>query len=269
MKKNKLNKILITIGISILAFLLVILLAGFTNNTEQYIEPTTLYALDGRTMIVTTQSQLDEQLTVGWSLSEPIPIYNADDKILIIFQSELESYINSGWDIEPFVILYAADGRTERVKQSQVEEQLTVGWYLTYEEACPARLVYNAFTKSNLSVKQLNNILSNTAIAGHGEDFYKLEQNHNINAIFAIAIAVVESGAGTSYNATKRNNLFGIGPHMVFNSKSACINYLGVLLNKSTYKGKSIENIGKIYCTDGTNWSGKVKGQMEILWKRK
>ena len=98
---------------------------------------------------------------------------------------------------------------------------------------------------------------------------YWLEHNHNINALFAISIAVIESGAGTSYNARKRNNLFGIGPHKVFNSYNDCIDYLGRLLNKTLYRDKSIDTIGRIYCTDGTNWAGKVKNQMGVLWNKR
>lgn len=265
MKNNKLKRVLLTIGISIVLIFVTMLLVGFTDT----IEPTTLYAKDGRTMIVNTQTQLDAQQTVGWSIYEPVTMYNANGETSIVFVEEIEYCKTLGWELEPFVTLYAADGRTEKIIQSKVEEQLTVGWYRTYEEAHPARLVYDAFIKSNLSIQQLNNILSNTAIAGYGESFYWLEQNYNINAIFAISIAVVESGAGTSYNARKRNNLFGIGPHKVFNSKQECINYLGMLLNKKLYKGKSINAIGKIYCTDGTDWAGKVKNQMGVLWNRK
>ena len=267
MKNNQLKKVLLTIGISIVLIFIVSLLVGFTYDTT--IEPTTLYAKDGRTMIVTTQEQLEAQQTVGWSLCEPVIMYNINDEKVIVFVEEIECYKKSGWELEPFITLYAADGRTEKIIQSKVEEQLTVGWFLTYAEAHPARLIYDAFTKSNLSIAQLNNILSNTAIEGYGEAFYNLEQNYNINAIFAISIAVIESGAGTSYNARKRNNLFGIGPHKVFGSKQECINYLGALLNKKLYKGKSIDTIGKIYCTDGTDWAGKIKKQMGVLWNKK
>lgn len=272
MKTNKLNKTFITIGTVILIILLALLLTGSAFDTT--IEPVTIYSLNPEVtimseMVVTDKNQLEDALKAGWRTEKPIKMYNKLGEQIFSYPDQIEFYKGYGWELEPFVKLYASDGRTEQVVQSKVQDQLTVGWYLTYEEAHPERLVYDAFTKSNLSIKQLNNILSTTAIAGYGECFYWLEHNYNINALFAISIAVIESGAGTSYNARKRNNLFGIGPHKVFNSYNDCINYLGQLLNKKLYYGKPINVIGKIYCTDGTDWAGKVKNQMGVLWNKR
>lgn len=272
MNKNKLNKTFIHIGLILIIFLLVILLTSATLDTT--IEPTTIYHLNEDVtiiteMVVTDKNHLEDALNAGWRTETPIKMYNRLGEQIFAYPDQIEFYKGYGWELEPFVTLYASDGRTEQIVQSKIQEQLTVGWYLTYEEAHPERLVYDAFTKSNLSINQLNNILSNTAIKGYGESFYWLEHNHNINALFAISIAVIESGAGTSYNARKRNNLFGIGPHKVFNSYNDCIDYLGRLLNKTSYRGKSIDTIGRIYCTDGTNWAGKVKNHMGVLWNKR
>ena len=79
--------------------------------------------------------------------------------------------------------------------------------------------------------------------------------------MFAISVAELESGYGTSYAFRKKNNAFGIGSGKYFSSVEAGIEYFGQLMNKSLYYGKSIDRIGGIYCVGG-NWASKVKSLM-------
>lgn len=108
-------------------------------NAVEYV----LHAMDGRTMIATSEEQKDAQLTVGWSIAKPITVYNANNETTTIFVEELEEYLSAGWYPEPVTKLYAEDGREEYFVNSMVEAQLTVGWYRTYEEAHPVQVNYD------------------------------------------------------------------------------------------------------------------------------
>lgn len=130
-----------------------------------------------------------------------------------------------------------------------------------------ARFTYNVFEKSYLSVEQLNNILSNTGLAGQGHLFKDMEDTYNVNALFCISVGCLESGNFTSSAFRNKNNPFGIGPGKHFSSPKAAINYFGELMNRSTYYGKSIDRIGSIYCVGG-NWANKVKTLMKTNWSK-
>ena len=136
------KKIIFIIGIVCMVFVLTG--AVMYNQTEdvqavEYI----LHSMDGRTMIATSEEQKDEQLTVGWSVAEPVTIYNANNESIDVFVENLEEYFNTGWYPEPVTKLYAEDGREEYFLNSMVEAQLTVGWFKTYEEAHPPKVNYN------------------------------------------------------------------------------------------------------------------------------
>jgi LysM repeat protein len=67
----------------------------------------------------------------------------------------------------------------------------------------------NIADHSGLGVSQLNALLATTGLAGLGQAFSNAENSYNINALFMIAHAAIESAWGKSYYATARNNLFG------------------------------------------------------------
>ena len=102
-----------------------------------------LYSTDGRTMIATSEDHKDAQLTVGWSIAEPVLVYNINNESTSVFVEELEEYFDAGWYPEPVTKLYAEDGREEYFLNSMVEAQCTVGWFKTYEEAHPPKINYD------------------------------------------------------------------------------------------------------------------------------
>lgn len=204
-------------------------------------------------------------------------------------KSEIEKYVNSNyeWSLEPTILMYTADGRTSWICESEVEQYQKVGWstsppvviYSTTEdrsvlveevpdylatgvwfETKPINITMNPFQKTNLSPEELNKVLSK-GLSGYGQAFYNMEQIYGVNSIFAISVAELESGNGTSYAFRVKNNAFGIGPGKRFSSVENGIYYFGELMNKSTYYGKSIDRIGSIYCVGG-NWANKVKSLM-------
>ena len=71
--------------------------------------------------------------------------------------------------------------------------------------------------KSGLALSDYEKVLSNISsdknkvFQNSYNDFYNIEQKYDINGIFLAAIAIHESGWGTSTIAKNKNNLFGYG----------------------------------------------------------
>ena len=211
---------------------------SYTMNWEWSIEPTTLmYTADGRQSYI-WNSEVDDYSLVGWSVHQPITLYGLDGKTINCLVEEKQAYLDTG------------------------------KWFATTEEAKPKSVfTYNVFTKSNLTVEQISKILSGTKIQAYAQDFYDMEQEYNVNALFCLSVACLESGGGAK-NAN-RNNFFGFRGNsgwMAFNTPRDGIFYFGKLMNKSLYYGKSIEQIGVIYC-DGS-WAPYVKRLMQERWNK-
>ena len=218
---------------------------------------TQLYALNDKYMIC-EDSKVEEQLTVGWYLEPVTKIYSLTEE-KIIPQAELQSLLDTGeWYQEPQIILYSPEGNKEIIPLSQKESFINKGYTVNYIAPIPKEKVGKSpFLKSGFSAEQLEKCLDK-GLKGYGKAFYNMEQTYGINAVFAISVAELESGSGTSSAFRKKNNAFGIGPGKYFNSVEEGINYFGNLMNKSIYKNKSIDAIGSIYCVGG-NWAYKVK----------
>ena len=79
----------------------------------------------------------------------------------------------------------------------------------------PRVIIYNQNSRidsaSGLTAAQIDTVLKDTKMAGLGEAFIKAETKYNVNAVFLVAIAALESGWGQSNYAVNRNNLFGFG----------------------------------------------------------
>ena len=123
------------------------------------------------------------------------------------------------------------------------------------------------------------------------EAFYNMEQNYNINGIFMLAIAIHESGWGTSAIALDKKNLFGYGAYddtpyesaLTFSTyqegvevlaKSLAKYYLnpkdtpvygGEIATASYYNGPTVSGVNVRYATD-PDWCKKVYRTMEYLY---
>ena len=125
---------------------------------------------------------------------------------------------------------------------------------------------------SNLSADQFNTIIeqvlsskgkNSSKLYNAGEALYQMEQNHQINGLFALSVASLESGWGTSGAAYNKNNLFGImskGGIKSFSSINDSIDYFGNLISEYYIsKGRTtITSIGAKYCVGG-DWANKVQ----------
>lgn len=84
------------------------------------------------------------------------------------------------------------------------------GTYYDYYQFLPAR------TKSNITGADFNNYLmgkgytaGRSAMYGKGDTFVNAQNTYGVNALLVYALAIQESGFGTSNYALNRNNLFG------------------------------------------------------------
>lgn len=197
-----------------------------------------------------------------WSIEPTTLMYAADGRTSWMWNSEVEAYSKVGWSLYPPVTIYSSTGE-RRVLREEVKDYLATGiWFKTKEEAVPPiSTSMNPFQKTNIPANKLEKMLIK-GLSGYGQAFYDMEQKYGVNAVFAISVAELESGNGTSSAFRNKNNAFGIGPGRRFNSVEAGIEYFGQLMNKSSYYGKSIDRIGSIYCVGG-NWASKVKSLMK------
>lgn len=141
------------------------------------------------------------------------------------------------------------------------------------------------------TVLQYNPSDKNNIFTNNSDYFYYAEQEYGINGIFLAAIAIHESGWGTSKIALEKNNLFGYmaydnSPYLSskeFGTYSEGIDLLARVLVKyylnpsgtevyggniaegKYYNGKTLSGVNKRYASDST-WSNKVYKIMQNLY---
>lgn len=133
----------------------------------------------------------------------------------------------------------------------------------------PPVFSYEIYTKSNLSPSDYEVILKGTPLAGHGQDFYDMEQTWGVNGLFALSVAQGESSMGANgIMATKRNNFFGIQNHSFSTARDGIL-FFGELLNDPLYKGKDIEKVASIYCPPTwQEWASQKRIIMQSFWRK-
>jgi beta-N-acetylglucosaminidase len=150
---------------------------------------------------------------------------------------------------------------------------------------------------SNFSLEQFKKVLSNDSndknniFEDNAEYFYYAEKQYKINGIFLAAVAIHESGWGTSTIAKNKYNLFGYGavdnnPYggaYSFESYNEGIDMLarvfvkyylnpdgteiydGNIANGKFYSGNTISSVNKKYASD-SNWANSVYKWMKYLY---
>ncbi|MEG0918580.1 MAG: glucosaminidase domain-containing protein [Anaerovoracaceae bacterium] len=123
---------------------------------------------------------------------------------------------------------------------------------------------------SGVTYKELANASRFDTLDGLYAEFKRAEKKYRVNAVFLMALSIVESGGGQ--NMYRENNMFGYGGKN-YRSKAAGIqdvakglsqNYLSE--NGRYYKGKTIGAVNKYYCTSSI-WTSKVATQMSYIYK--
>ena len=125
-------------------------------------------------------------------------------------------------------------------------------------------------TPSNLKAEDYDKMLEETNLYGIGIALEQAEKEHNVNGLYLMGLACLESGYGTSNYAINRNNLVGwnavnSNPNKAsyFESKEQCILYVAEKLktnylteNGCYFNGYSANAMDVKYCSD-INHAGK------------
>ena len=154
-------------------------------------------------------------------------------------------------------------------------------------------------TPSGLSLEQFKKIFENETKDTNGifknnaQYFYYIEKQYNINGIFVAAVAIHESGWGSSKISNDKNNLFGYGAYdsspyssaYSFSNYSECIDliarvfvkyylnpagtkiYEGEVATGKYYNGSTLKGVNIKYATD-KNWANAVYKWMEYLYNK-
>lgn len=152
---------------------------------------------------------------------------------------------------------------------------------LNEEEEFESPVYDNVKTLSNYTENQYNYIITEIMKEnGYSEDqicasqlyntgsfFETFEKVYEINGAFALAVAMFESGFGTSKLSMNKNNLFGINSrhgYKEFDSVVSNIYYFGDLISEGylQYGLDQIDEIANLYCGDPKVWTTKVRELM-------
>ncbi len=110
-------------------------------------------------------------------------------------------------------------------------------------------LHYVPTEKVGLSVLAFSKMLENTTLADEAQMFFDLEQNYNVNGVFAIGVATMESSLGKNCNYF---NPYGMlrseGGLIRFETWNDATMFFGKLMLKDWYYNKDIAAIAKTYC---------------------
>ncbi len=135
---------------------------------------------------------------------------------------------------------------------------------------------YNLREKSNLSRKQIYSLLEGSNLQVLANSYYEMENNHNVNAIFLMALNMEESGHGKSDLALLNNNIGGVksatGEWATFNDWNHSLEYITNLIDEmylsedgAYYNGSSIYAVNIRYC-EGNQWAYNLNTiAMELL----
>ncbi len=204
---------------------------GCGNKAEAEVAPKTylLYMIgDNNVTIRVEEKDLGNYLNdyYKWSIEPTTLMYAADGRTTWIWNSEVDLYKSVCWSTYPPVTIYSATSE-RNVLVEEVDDYLATGvWFKTKKEAKPITVTMDAFTKTNFKPDDLEKILTK-GLSGYGQAFYDMEDKFGINSIFAISVAELESGYGTSSAFRNKNNAFGIGPGKRFATVEAGIDYFG------------------------------------------
>lgn len=128
---------------------------------------------------------------------------------------------------------------------------------------------YDVRTKSDITAAQLDAKLKNR-LKGCGQHFIDAQEEYGVNAEFLAAIAIHESGNGSSTAARRKNNFFGLmgsRGQLSFATPRECIMTAAKNISKPNgyyfARGNyTISRIGRRWATD-KRWSSRIVATMK------
>ena len=146
---------------------------------------------------------------------------------------------------------------------------------LEFKPLEPRIITKNLTVKTGISAREIDSLVAGTDLEGIGEAVHETESRYGVNALFILAVAIEESGWGSSYLANDRNNLFGICAYhdetvdqtaTHFSSKAECVDYFGRLISKEyfAYNRTDINSIHERYA-ESPLWGAHINNVMNDL----
>ena len=202
-----------------------------------------------------------------------------------IYSKERKGYVDKNGLTKKLPKEVYQDGQTSDLAKSELLKNLNFDMALN--------------VPSNLSIEQFKKILGNdtndvnSVFDENAEYFYYAEKQYRINGVFLAAVAIHESGWGTSTIAKNKKNLFGYGaidsnPYGgAYNFESynegidlvarALVKYYlnengteifdGNIANGKFYNGNNLSAVNKVYASD-KNWANGVYKWMKYLYNK-
>lgn len=136
----------------------------------------------------------------------------------------------------------------------------------------PIEIEYNNYdinNKSGYTAEQFTEIIkltfknlnkNDTVLLEIGEGLYQVETEYNVNGLYLLGFASLESGWGASSLAVNSNNLYGL-MGMKFDSPIDCTLYMGKLIRMNYLNSgyTSLYSIQRKYCPNGgSTWVNNI-----------
>lgn len=119
---------------------------------------------------------------------------------------------------------------------------------------------------SGLSLSDFRILTQGTNLAGIEEALLQIEETYNVNGLYALAVAKLETGSGTSRLCNENNNLFGMRGKdwYKYETKQDSVMAFGKLMVDNYFsKGfVTLERIGPRYAEGSNTWAIKAKYHM-------
>ncbi len=227
-------------------------------HTEKLTE-TQLYNSDLTRKVSLLSSELDEErMLLQSSLAEQSDDLSAMKDQITTLSTELASTKQANTDLAGQLSAYKTQNDVLRNKLDTV---------LGSGSRSGTDLSPSPVGTSGLTLAELQKLTKGTALAGIEEALLKIEKDYNCNALYALSVAKLETGLGTSVNCVTKNNLFGMRGNsdwLSYSTKSDSVIAFGRLM-KSNYFSKgyvTLERIGPRYAEGSTTWAPKAKTYM-------
>lgn len=128
--------------------------------------------------------------------------------------------------------------------------------------------------KSNLTLEQVEQLLSGSPMSGTGKTVLEVEEKYNVNAFFTIAVAQSETQRGLTGTGASKKNPYGLtskgNGYRSFNSYDEAILTFGDTLNRLYIPNgrTTVEKVNQIYCPGNSGWSTSVRTIMDNYLKK-
>ena len=128
--------------------------------------------------------------------------------------------------------------------------------------------------KSNLTLEQVEQLLSGSPMSGTGKTVLDVEEKYNVNAFFTIAVAQCETQRGLTGTGSSKKNPYGLtsrgNGYRSFNTYDEAIVTFGDTLSRLYIPNgrTTVEKVNQIYCPGNSGWATSVRTIMDNYLKK-